>query len=427
MSTTIVAVGTPPGTGDLGIVRLSGEDTAELLSGIATLPRGRGAIATRLQLNELDLPCTVLWMPGPHSYTSEDVAELILPGNPLLLQQVVQQLIDRGRQLGLATVLAPPGEFTRRAWSAGQVTFAQAESLMARVHAETDDALDAADRAAHGAVHASIAEVAIRCRDLLALVEAGIDFTDEEDVVIAPVGELQRGIETVRTAIRALQGAAGGRLDDDAAPLVRLRGAPSAGKSTLFNTLLGRTRSVTMAQAHTTRDELIETLLLPGGMRIRLADTPGRDGSTPLDHDVDLTVWCVPWPQSTLESADGLTVQTKADLADGPLSGLAVSAHTGMGIDALREAMEQSLLGARRWAGAAALSARQAADLAGVDVLFAEGSELIHGDAVESASAAPEVVAMVLREALDRLGAMSDDIPPDDVLGVVFASFCVGK
>lgn len=424
---TIVAVGSPPSPGDLGIIRVSGADARPLLDGIVALNAGRGVMESRLQLDEIDLPCTTMWMPGPGSYTGEDVAELVLPGNPLLLERLTHALIDRGVCGGLSVAQALPGEFTFRAWRSGRLTLAQAEAIMAKVHAESDAALQAAHRAEQGALHASVSELAAHCRDVLALVEAGIDFTDEEDVVIASAAEVEVRVERIRGLLGEVSGADMARADVDERPLVRLCGRPSAGKSTLFNALLGQARSVEMAEAHTTRDEVVEPLTLPGGRVVRLADTPGTGALTHEWSVAELTVWCVPCDDSDVAVDAGLLVRTKADLAASIVQGLAVCAHSGDGLDELRVAIDRALLCTSGAAEHAALSARHRAALSGVDNLLREAADGSRQGPREQSVLMPECVAMNLRHALDRLGDISGEIPPDDVLGVVFASFCVGK
>lgn len=427
VSLTIVAVGTSPASGQVGIVRISGHDTRRLLKGIAVIPPQRGVADTRLLLGEFDLPCTVLWMPGPRSYTGEDVAELLLPGNTLLLGLVVEQLIERGVANGLAVGEAAPGEFTYRAWRAGRLTIARAEAVMQLVHADSEAALAVAHRAGQGAWHGRIGELTEACSFLLATVEAGIDFTDEEDVVLAPAGEVGRRIDALRSELSDVLSACSGHAFADERPLVRLCGQPSAGKSTLFNALLGRRRAVTMDSPHTTRDDLIEPCDFPGVSSARLADTPGVDPGAVPAEEADLIVWCVPVPDPAPDGLCGLIVRTKADLAPWPTAGVAVSARTGQGLDTLRETIGASLAVASLSADASVLSARQHGVLERLDGLLAEASTRASADAPDRSLSAPDIVASILRETLDQLGAITGAVPPDDVLGLVFASFCVGK
>jgi tRNA modification GTPase len=222
-------------------------------------------------------------------------------------------------------------------------------------------------------------------------------------------------------------GAASGQAFVDARPLVRLCGPPSAGKSTLFNALLGRERSVTMHTPHTTRDVLVEPCAFPGIVSARLADTPGVDADTPASGPTDVDVWCTPWPSAPPLNVRGLVVHTKADLATSDIDGLAVSAHTGEGIDALGDAIGEALLHSQASANTSMLSARQHAAIERTDGFLVDACDLVRDDQPMAAIQSPEIVALLLRESLDQLGAITGDVSPDDVLGLVFSSFCVGK
>lgn len=432
MAQTIIAVGSPPGTSCIGLIRISGDETAALLKSIASLPDGRGICSTRCTISDWDLPCMVLWMPGPGSYTGEDVAELLLPGNPLLLERIVAQLIEAGVSAGLVVGAAAAGEFTFRAWRHGTLELAQAESVMQLVTAETDADLCAAQRAAGGHLHAQVSELSQSIAMLLALVEAGIDFTDEEDVVLLPAGNLVKQINGLCDRIGELTAGSHGGDADDERPLVQLRGRPSAGKSTLFNALLGRQRAVTQSTPHTTRDELIEACRLPDGRWIRLVDTPGTES---MDTDnlnaADLHVWCVP-PGDAFEAHSDLagrtlTVRTMCDQQEAAPGELGTSAITGVGLPTLLEAIGASLLQNTGAALHAAVSARQRALLERVTVLLESAATQSSADAPTAAVSAPELIAANLRESLDLVGQISGDIPADDVLGLVFSSFCIGK
>jgi tRNA modification GTPase len=374
----------------------------------------------------------VLWMPGPKSYTGEDVAELLLPGNPLLLGRIVAQLIEAGVSAGLSVGAATAGEFTFRAWRHGTLELAQAESVMQLVTAETDADLHAAQRAAGGHLHAQVLELSQSIAMTLALTEAGIDFVDEEDVVLLPAGRLVKQINGLCDRIRELTAGAHGGDADDERPLVQLRGRPSAGKSTLFNALLGRQRAVTQSTPHTTRDELVEACRLSDGRWIRLVDTPGSDTTDSDDLSAaDLHVWCVPpgdaFEASTDRHIRTLVVRTKCDEQNAAPGELGTSAKTGEGLSSLLEAIGASL---SQHAGAAlhvAVSARQRALLERVTVLLASAGTQASADIPTVAVTAPELIAAELRESLDLVGQISGDIPPDDVLGLVFSSFCIGK
>ena len=439
MSLTIIAVGSPPGASPVGLIRISGGDAQALLHSVVSLPEVRGAGSTRFMLGQVDLPCAVLWMPGPHSYTSEDVIELLLPGNPLLLARLVEALIEHGLANGLAVGPAAPGEFTCRAWQSGRLSLAQAEAVMLLVHAQTEEERIAARRAAHGALQERTAAIAGVAAQLLSLVEAGIDFVDEEGVVLLSAGEFKHRLLALQQACRNLMGGVGGQEATNAKPLVRLRGAPSAGKSTLFNALLGRTRAVTMDTPHTTRDELVEPMTLPNGRIIRLADTPGTSQDNARQTPSDLDVWCVATNTAPPPHVGDCRIWTKGDLCSVEDGALVVCAVDGVGLDALRATIATWLATRAGAAAAVAVSQRQRALLGRAvsimeqaeacilveDSILVDDSRQAHGP--NAALQHPEQVAAHLREALDRLGEVSGAITPDDVLGLVFSNFCIGK
>ncbi len=424
---TIVAIGTPATSAHVGLVRISGSNAAALLRTLVELPDDRCVVNTRLQLCSFDLPCTLLWMPGPRSYTGEDVAELLLPGNTLLLGLVAEHLIEHGVAAGLPVGQAAPGEFTFRAWRSGQLSMARAESVMQLVHADSDAALAAAHRAGRGAWHNSIAQAAELTASILAIVEAGIDFADEEDVVLASASDVVNRLDGLRKTIGDVLEACGGQAFDDQRPLVRLRGAPSAGKSTLFNVLLGRKRAVTMDTPHTTRDALIEPCAFPGVAAARLADTPGGQERDVIGEEPDLDIWCVPCDEVIPQGIGGLVIRTKSDVVDSLNDGLRVSAKTGEGIEGLRLAIGKALQEAQASSGASLMSARQHGVLERIEHVLVEARELSDAGDPAASVESPELVAAVLREVLDQLGAITGDVSPDDVLGLIFSSFCVGK
>jgi tRNA modification GTPase len=424
---TIIAVGSPPGASPIGLVRISGGDAQALICSVVSLPNARGARSTRFTLGGIDLPCIVLWMPGPRSYTSEDVIELLLPGNPLLLARMVEDLIEHGLANGLAVGQAAPGEFTFRAWQAGRLSLAQAEAVMLLVHAQSEEDRAAARRAAQGALQQRTSAIADVLAQLLSLVEAGIDFVDEEGVVVLSAGECRRQLQAVQQACGDLMVGSSGVEAVDARPLVRLRGAPSAGKSTLFNALLGRTRAVTMDTPHTTRDELVEVLELPDGRVIRLADTPGTDHDPMPSSPSDLEVWCVATDTSPPLHVGACRIWTKGDLCAVDDDALVVCAIDGSGLDAVRHMIAESIRAQSGAAAAVAVSQRQRALLGRARSSMEQAQKCSETDSHDAALLYPEHVAAHLREALDRLGEVSGAITPDDVLGLVFSNFCIGK
>jgi tRNA modification GTPase len=439
----IVAVATAPGRSDTLLVRASGPQAGTTLQAVdARAPDGpmrRGVRAGELRLSVGRLPCLVITTPGPASYTGEDAFELIVPGHPALGEILVRALQATGRARR-----ASPGEFTLRAFESGRLTLEQAEGVAATIAARTDAELRAAAMLRSGVVGRGADAAAEAVADLLALVEAGIDFTDQEDVVAIAPADLCSGLARVVASLRAmLQGAVSmERLES--APWIVLCGPPNAGKSALFNALLGRDRAVVADVAGTTRDALVDPWRIPGPdgeIEVLLVDAPGVDGSVGgLDalgqrmREEAMRRACVRVECSQEGVAVGpsdpvtIRVQTQSDRASfRAVEGwLATSAVTGHGLEALRGRVAAAVLG-------------QASPVAAEGMALGERHRALLDEAVSNLDAAiaaigggrvlahPELVAAALHGALESLGGVAGRIAPDDILGRIFGRFCIGK
>lgn len=372
----------------------------------------------------------LLWiMPGPGSFTGDDSAEIAVAGNPDLVAKLEKRLLEAGANVRRAN----PGEFTWRAFLNGRIDLAQAEGIAATIAASTDEQLRAARQLADGALGRFVRGLADRIADDLALVEAGIDFTDQDDVVAIAPATLRAHLRDAVGAIRVRLAHAVPAERVDAVPRVVLAGPPNAGKSTLFNALLGRTRTVVSPHAGTTRDAIVEPTSVPapaGALPIRLVDVAGLDDSRDVHapamnlvarraiESADLVVWCVPpGEHAPTIGPRSIAVHTKCDIA--PRGGLCVSGRSGEGLDDLRRTIGERL--AARLAGAASEA-----------VFLTERHESLLSEAVSHLeraieTTAPELVAASLRLALDALGGITGAIAPDDVLGRIFGKFCIGK
>ncbi|MDH3583223.1 MAG: 50S ribosome-binding GTPase [Phycisphaerae bacterium] len=446
----IVAVSSPPGRSLRGLVRVSGDQLEQVLADLLVpVPAPRQMGRCRLRLGDgAELPALALFFQGPHSATGQDVLEIQVPGHPALLERVSQSVLAVLRSVQGAGRLAEAGEFTQRAFASGRIDLSAAEGIAATISAVSDGQLAAAAQLRTGRLGRWAQEQVLALGDALALVEAGIDFTDQDDVVAIAASDLGTRLEAVETQVRAMLARSGSWRQLQALPRVVLAGPPNAGKSTLFNALLGRERAVTSPVAGTTRDVLVEALTLgePVG-EILLVDIAGLDepasgldramqeaAAATLDQ-ADLVVWMQAADQPAAPppefSAPRLLARSKADLgaAESAKAGLPVSAAAGTGLADLRRAM------------AAALGDRRASQVGGVMVL-----QQRHRDELGAAHAAlvklrervgrcagtgpldeAEVVADLMRQALDHLGEIGGRMTRDEVIGRIFARFCVGK
>ena len=433
-----------------GIVRASGAAACQVLwnamdpdcpGSMAVRARVRGVHVVRLR--DPAIPALAMVMPGPTSATGEDCAEIHTAGNPFVLERIMTAVIAHSD--GTAR-RAHPGEFSVRAVLSGRMPIASAERVAAVIMAETDTQLAAASMLQANTAEQSSARDTDEIATLLALVEAGIDFTDQEDVVAIARPLLEERVRSVRDRIRARCATSAGAESAQRAARVVLTGAPNAGKSSLFNALLQHTRVVESAHRGTTRDAIEHACLLPGGIEVILVDAPGLDDAI---HDVDVLMQarahdainradiilvCQPHSHNPVTHAykspliDGahalvINVQTKCDTpgtasTTNAADGISTSAHTGDGIAELRAAIARTIsTRAPRNAHEFTLGVARVA-------LLQEAADSLDDMLTVDA---PELVAAALRTALDRLGEVSGAIPPDDVLGRLFSSFCIGK
>jgi len=460
----ILAVASPPGRSARGIIRVSGAQTFQLLShhlksasddksgkdGFPDRPFfARGIRCAQFHFSDkCSFSIEALIFPAPHSYTGEASIELQLPGNPTLLERVIETILATARRVSIEARRAAPGEFTARAFLNGRMDLTQAEGVAATIAAQSDAQLRAAQLLTSGTLGTLAHQLADDLANALALVEAGIDFTDQDDVVAITPADLHARLGALHQRIEGQLDRSVGMEQLQAIPWVVLAGEPNAGKSALFNALLGHERAVVSPVSGTTRDVLTEPLTIQtdhGPAEVMLVDLAGLDEENESTINrlmqsaahgaikrAELILRCVPVDQSTPLSTPGeLVVRTKSDLAS--LSDVAdstlVSAATGAGFHALRSAIGQRLAGraVSLAADAIVLGSRHDAALRSAAANLGRVIDLLEPQRLKPALRDPELIAAAMRAGLDDLAALAGDITPDDVLGRVFATFCVGK
>jgi tRNA modification GTPase len=465
MSATIAAVSSPPGPGLRAVIRVSGPEAARLVRETARLttpfdPGRRAAHRGRFLDGRGEQPLLLLWMPGPHSYTREDVAELHLPGAPPLVEAALRRLLELGAQP------AAPGEFTRRAFEHGRLDLTRAEGVLAVIEASNQ----AEARAASALLLGGLAERAEALRDgleeLRALAEASLDF-DEADTGHVSTEELLRLGGEVSGRLREALTWEERREPLPGVPRVVLAGAPNAGKSSLFNALVGEGRALVSDLAGTTRDGVAALWRLcgeggdaagEGSPEVRLLDAPGLEdgalseadrGAQEIARDVragaDLLLHVVDATRPELARAfqskpsrpepgrPVLRVWSKLDLVSAPpreaAGEVAVSALTGAGLEHLEEQV-RGVLGLSR------ATSEPAPESGGVGrelsvrhrhALEASLRELEQALALLRAGAPLDLVAEALRWATDALDGITGRSTPEDLLDRIFARFCLGK
>ncbi len=501
LSDAIAAVSTfadRPAAAPAALIRISAPTLAPIAHALLRTPSNtpidfshRGAFPARFILPPFTtptLPILLINLPENSSFTGQPTLELIVPGSPTLVSRILNTILAQPN-----TRRAEPGEFAARAYALGRLTLAQAEGLAAFIAASTDAQLRSANSVLTGSLGQHCLDWHSRLSHLLALVEAGIDFTDQEDVRAIDTPHLTSALHALLTELHTHLGispsphtdrhtapTAHASLAPNAAPTVLLLGPPSAGKSTLFNALLGRARALTDETPHTTRDLLSEPLTIHAhtpprnrSVTLTLTDAPGLDiafsaapaqpnHAEPRTHEqiiaraqaraleaarhAALILWCSSTDNpailpaalaNTLDPRTIIHVRTKLDRAgvasttpDHHLPRtteprtIHLCALTGHNLDLLRAAIFDSLWNRAHTPSTLDLLPRHHAALSAcAQTLSTLHEELSHHPSANH----PELIAHTLRSALDALAPLTGRVERDETLGLIFSSFCIGK
>ena len=441
---TIVAIATAPGRGGIGIVRLSGTRAAEIAALMVTTRaplqtwspvRGELVDDTGQVIDDV----LVTYFAKPRSYTAEDVVEIACHGAPVVLRACVE------RALRLGARLAEPGEFTLRAFLNGRIDLPQAEGVRDLIEATTLHQARVAAQQAGGALARRVQPVKSQLLDLIALLEAGIDFA-EDDISVAGAEQLRARLDPIQTAIAKLARSFNyGKVLREGFSMA-LVGRPNVGKSSLFNRLLEQDRAIVTDIPGTTRD-LVSEVTTIDGIPVRLIDTAGiREGESLVetlgiersfhamaDADLSLVIVDAAAPAETqdrelIDRARGqgryLLVANKCDIGSHiPADALPVSARTGEGIDALRAAILHTIApdGVLEQSGAIITNLRQEQALREAVEAFAQARLAIDGNIPH------EMILLDLYGALHAIDTLTGKTTADDILNRIFSTFCIGK
>jgi tRNA modification GTPase len=464
---TIAAISTPLGEGGIGIVRLSGKDAIPIVEKLFSSSKGRklnesgshtlthGFIAnpeTGAAIDEV----LVAVMKAPKTYTREDVIEINCHGGILPLRKVLELVLKNGARL------AEPGEFTKRAFLNGRIDLSQAEAVMDLIRAKTEESGRVAVEQLSGGLSEKITAFRDRITSVCAHIEAYIDFPEDE-IEPASLESVVGDIQDIRDDLVELSnGFEEGRFFREGLK-VAIVGRPNVGKSSLLNALLKRDRAIVTENAGTTRDVLEECLNI-NGLPVRVMDTAGirethemaeKEGvlrSLKAIDDADVVVGIIDWT-SPLNEEDMVVIEKIRDKktiialnkSDLPMAEqdfgtvlksrsenvVNISAKTGAGLDVLKEKiLDLAMVGRQGQEAASAYDESPGIIVTNVrhKVAIDSGVAALNNAASSLRAEMPlEIVAVEMRDALDRLGGIVGTVTTEDILNRIFSEFCIGK
>lgn len=444
---TIVAIATAPGRGGIGVVRLAGPEARAIAGPVLRLKHelapGRAVVGELIERSGARIDeVVVTYFARPHSYTTDDMVEISAHGSPVVLQHIVEVALAGGARL------AEPGEFTMRAFLNGRLDLTQAEAVRDLIDSQTLYQAKVAAQQLEGALSHRLQPITQQLVELIAMLEAGIDFA-EDDVSVLPGAQILERIRPIKISLQELsQSFAYGKIVQQGFTLA-IVGRPNVGKSSLFNCLVEHERAIVTSTPGTTRDLVSETVAI-GGIPVRLVDTAGIRRA--LDEaemigiqksmealaDADLVLVVVDSSQPLTEEdrellkdvgqRPAILVQNKADLgeaADGENSGVQVftSATTGAGIPELRAEVLRQIGGESGAQGEAAFLTNLRHQKLVTDSL----SALTAAETAVTNKTPHEMLLLDLYSALRALDEITGATTNDDVLSLIFSRFCIGK
>jgi tRNA modification GTPase len=457
---TIVAIATPPGRGGIGVIRLSGPDARSIALPMLRLKHelkpGHAVFGELVEPCESTESCPVATQKGPAdridevvvtyfakplSYTTDDIVEISAHGSPVVLGHIVELSLARGARL------AEPGEFTMRAFLNGRIDLTQAEAVRDLIDSQTLYQAKVAAQQLEGALSRRLQPIKQRLIELIALLEAGIDFA-EDDISVLPADQILKRLATIRAPLEELAASfTYGKIVHEGLTLA-IVGRPNVGKSSLFNQLVERERAIVTAMPGTTRDLVSETVAI-GGIPVRLVDTAGirraldeaesigirKSMEALADADLVLVVLDSSQPISSEDTElleqgakrSAIVVENKCDLGSSQSTVLSsqlprvrTSALTGEGIADLRNEILRHIGGVQEETSFVTSLRHQS--------LIRESSAALEAAREAVGNKIPhEMVLLDLYNALRHLDEITGSTATDDILNLIFKTFCIGK
>ncbi len=467
MNRNICALATPAGQGAIAIIRLSGEDTPEIVGKIFAPAGGKAPLPYTMRFGaikdgeRLIDECMVVTFQGPHSYTGENSAEIYCHGSQYIVQEILKLLLGQGVKM------AEPGEFSKRAFLNGKMDLAQTEAVADLIASETEAAHRIAMDQMKGGFSGELKIMREDLLNLVSLMELELDFSEEE-VEFADRSQLSALLAQVSQRVgQLIESFSLGNVIKNGVP-VAIVGATNTGKSTLLNTLVGEERAIVSNIHGTTRDVIEDTMNL-GGITFRFIDTAGiRETKETIEiigiertfqklrsASVVILVLDATRPENFESSLENLTdkvssrqqliillnkmdeisiagVDTQVDLIKdlcvkntlGPIAVLPISAKKGLGIDALQSVLVESQ---KALSSSAAAGGTLVSNIRHYQALMDAQIALDRVEDGLASDLATDLVAQDIREALYHLGSIVGEINTEEVLGNIFGKFCIGK